>query len=142
MGANFTVGHSLAARHVLLALFLSCAKDGRPHSLRMLMEQVAELNGTSLNIVLETDGLPTIKSLIMRGLGATVFAYVAVTREVSAGMLTAVPLTPGIRWRLAVASHRERSKSLAAREMIRLIIEEVHELVRLGVWQGSRGIDG
>jgi LysR family transcriptional regulator, nitrogen assimilation regulatory protein len=113
----------------------------RPHSLRMLMEQVAESNGIKLNVILEADGLPTIKSLIMRGIGATVLAYVAVTREVSAGMLSAVPLTPGIRWRLAVASHRERNKTLAAKEMIRLIIDEVHELVRLGVWQGSRGID-
>jgi LysR family nitrogen assimilation transcriptional regulator len=112
----------------------------RPHSLRVLMEQVAAEHGISLNVVLEADGLPTIKSLIMRGLGATALTYVAVTKEVSAGLLTAVPLRPGIHWRLDVASRRDRNKTLAARELIRLIDEEVHELVRRGVWQGSPDI--
>ena len=114
----------------------------RPHSLRLLMEQLAEESGIDLNIVLEVDGLPTIKSLIARGLGATVFAYVAVTKEVSAGTLRAVPLQPGIRWRLGVASHRERNRTLAARELIRLVVDEVHSLVRLGIWKGSRDIEG
>jgi LysR family nitrogen assimilation transcriptional regulator len=113
----------------------------RPHSLRLLMEQLAEASGIDLNITLEVDGLPTIKSLIARGLGATVLAYVAVTKEVSAGMLTAVPLQPGIQWRLCVASHRERNRTVAARELIRLIVDEVHDLVQLGVWQGSRDIE-
>ena len=105
------------------------------------MEQLAEESGIDLNIVLEVDGLPTIKSLIARGLGATVFAYVAVTKEVSAGTLRAVPLQPGIRWRLGVASHRERNRTLAARELIRLVVDEVHSLVRLGIWKGSRDIE-
>jgi hypothetical protein len=55
-------------------------------------------------------------------------------------MLTAVPLQPGIQWRLCVASHRERNRTVAARELIRLIVDEVHDLVQLGVWQGSRDI--
>lgn len=110
----------------------------RPHSLRVLMEQVAAEQGISLNIVFEVDGLPTIKSLIMRGLGATVLTYVAVTNEVAAGSLTAVRFDPpGIQWRLDVASRRDRAKTLAARELIRLIDEEVHDLVRRGIWQGS-----
>lgn len=109
----------------------------RPHSLRMLMEQAAAKHGHSLNVVIEADGLPTIKALIMRGLGVTALAYVAVTNEVSAGLLTAIPLQPAIHWRLDVVSHRDRNKTLAARELIRLIDEEVHALVRLGIWQGT-----
>jgi DNA-binding transcriptional LysR family regulator len=92
--------------------------------------------------VLEADGLPTIKSLIMRGLGATVLTYVAVTNEVKAGTLTAVPFRkPGLQWRLDVASQRDRKKTVATRELIRLIDEEVHDLVARGVWQGSPAID-
>lgn len=110
----------------------------RPHSLRVLMEQVAAEQGISLNIVFEVDGLPTIKSLIMRGLGATVLTYVAATNEVAAGSLAAVRFDPpGIQWRLDVASRRDRAKTLAARELIRLIDEEVQDLVRRGIWQGS-----
>jgi hypothetical protein len=56
-------------------------------------------------------------------------------------LLTAVPLQPGILWRLCVASHRERNRTVAARELIRLIVDEVHDLVQLGVWQGSRDIE-
>lgn len=113
----------------------------RPHSLRMLIEQLADMSGIELNIVLEADGLPVIKSLVARGLGATVLAYVAVTKEVSAGTLMAVPLRPGIQWRLDVASNRERNKTLAARELIRLIVDEVRNLVRLGIWKGSHDIE-
>ncbi|MGE3868082.1 MAG: LysR family transcriptional regulator [Pseudorhodoplanes sp.] len=114
----------------------------RPHSLRMLLEQVAADQGISLNIVLEADGLPTIKSLVARGLGATLFTYVAVTNEVAAGTLTAVRIEPpGIRWRLDIASRRDRRKTLAVREIIRMIDEEVHELVRRGIWQGSPELD-
>ena len=91
--------------------------------------------------MLEADGLPTIKSLIARGLGATVFAYVAVTKEVSAGTLRAVPLQPGIRWRLASRATASAT-TLAARELIRLLVDEVHDLVRLGIWKGSRDIEG
>lgn len=109
----------------------------RPHSLRVLMEQAAGEHGDSLNIAIEADGLPTIKSLVMRGLGVTAFTYVAITLEAANGMLAAVPLEPGIDWRLEVASRRDRNKAVAARELIRLIDEEVHVLVRAGIWQGS-----
>lgn len=113
----------------------------RPHSLRMLIEQVAAEKGINLNIVVEADGLPTIKSLVMRGLGATLFTYVAVTNEVAAGTLTAVTIEdPGIQWRLDIASRRDRRRTLAVSEIIRLIDEEVHDLVRRGVWQGSPAI--
>lgn len=107
----------------------------------MLIEQVAAEKGINLNIVVEADGLPTIKSLVMRGLGATLFTYVAVTNEVAAGTLTAVTIEdPGIQWRLDIASRRDRRRTLAVSEIIRLIDEEVHDLVRRGVWQGSPAI--
>ncbi len=110
----------------------------RPHSLRMLMEHTAAERGVDLNIALEADGLPTIRSLVEHGLGATVLAYVAVTHEVAEGLLTAIPLKPSILWRLELASHRDRTKTIAARELLRIISEEVHELVRQGVWIGSQ----
>ena len=44
----------------------------------------------------------------------------------------AVPLTPQIEWRLALASHRDRNRSIAARDLLRIISEEVHELVASG----------
>lgn len=114
----------------------------RPHSLRVLIEQVAAERGINLNIVVEADGLPTIKSLVMRGLGATLFTYVAVTNEVAAGTLTAIRIDPpGIQWRLDVASRRDCRKKRTVSEIIRLIDEEVHELVRRGVWQGSPNFD-
>ena len=110
----------------------------RPHSLRVLMEHTAAERGVSLNVAVEADGLPIIKSLIEEGIGATVMAHVAITQEVADGLLMAVPLKPAIEWRLELASHRDRNRSIAARELLRIISEEVHELVRLGVWKGSR----
>lgn len=112
----------------------------RPHSLRLLAERAVARTGDNLNVVVEADGLPTIKSLIMRGLGVTVLAYVAISNEVSSGMLSVIPLRPHIHWGLDIASHRERNKTAAAQELIKLIDQEVKELVRNSTWKGSQVI--
>lgn len=114
---------------------------GRPHSLRLLAERTVARTGGNLNIVLEADGLPTIRSLIMRGLGVTVLAYVAITTEVASGMLSAIPLRPAIHWGLDIASHRERNRTAAAQRLIELIDQEVKGLVRNGTWKGSHVIE-
>ncbi|HWK68291.1 MAG TPA: LysR family transcriptional regulator [Rhizobiaceae bacterium] len=115
----------------------------KPHSLRMLIEVAVAKTDRALEPAIEVDGLPIIKAMVERGLGFTTLTQPAVTREVANGMLRAIPIrSPGIRWDLDIACRRDRQPSEAARELIRIIEEEVQELVRTGVWIGSKRLDG
>ncbi len=117
---------------------LSLILPSRPHSLRILVEQAAAEAGFPLRLALEVDGLPLIKAMVERGLGATVLTYAGATNEIASGLLRAVPIhDPGIHWRLDIASRFDRQKSSALQELIRLIGEEVQTLVAREIWQGS-----
>lgn len=110
----------------------------KPHSLRMLVEVAVARAGATLDLPLEVDGLPIIKSMVERGLGFTVLTQPSVSREMINGSLRAIPIdSPGIQWDLDIACRRDRQPSEAVREFIRIIEEEVRELVGSGVWQGA-----
>lgn len=110
----------------------------KPHSLRMLLEVAVARAGASLEVPIEVDGLPIIRSMVERGLGFTVFTQPAVAREVANGTLRVVPIVaPGIQWDLDIACRRDRHSSEAVRELTRIIQEEVHNLVASGVWLGA-----
>ncbi len=109
----------------------------KPHSLRMLIEVAVAKLERSLEPSIEVDGLPIIKAMVERGIGFTTLTQPAVTREVANGTLRAIPIrSPGIRWDLDIACRRDRQPSDAAQELMRVIEEEVQELVRTGIWIG------
>ena len=108
---------------------------GRPHGLRLFIEEVAAREGLRLSI-LEVDSLEIIKTLVEHGLGFSVVSYNAAQSEVKRRVLRAVPIAaPGISWTLALAM-TERQPSRGAVELIRLIEELVREMVTQGVWRG------
>jgi LysR family nitrogen assimilation transcriptional regulator len=104
----------------------------------MLIELAVAKVGHTLEPTLEADGLPIIKAMVERGLGFTTLTQAAVTREVANGTLRAIPIrSPAIRWDLDIACRRDRQPSEAAVELMRIIGEEVHSLVRARIWTGS-----
>lgn len=110
----------------------------KPHSLRMLIETAVAKADRSLDLALEVDGLPIIKAMVEQGLGFTTLTQPAVAREVANGTLKAIPIkSPGIQWDLGIAYRKDGQPSEAARELIRIIQEEVGELVATGKWTGS-----
>jgi len=108
---------------------------GRPHGLRVFVEEAAARQAIELKI-LEVDSLEIIKTLVEHGLGFSVVAYNAVQKEVKQRALRAVPLAgPGVSWTLALAM-TERQPSRGALELIRVIEDLVREMVDQGIWRG------
>ena len=108
---------------------------GRPHGLRLFVEEIAAREALELNI-LEVDSLEIMKTLVEHGLGFSVVAYNAAQSEVKRRALRVVPIAaPGVSWTLALAM-TERRPSRGALELVRLIEELVQEMVGRGIWRG------
>jgi LysR family nitrogen assimilation transcriptional regulator len=109
----------------------------RPHGLRVLIDDACAKAKVNLNVVVEINGLGTVKNLIRAGNVHAILPYSAIFNEVSAGLITASPIVaPAISRRLRLATSNERPPSRAAREVAHLIRTQVNDLVRNGFWHG------
>jgi LysR family nitrogen assimilation transcriptional regulator len=113
---------------------------GRAHSIRALLERYAAEHGFKLNVVNQVDGIRTTTGMIEAGLGYTVYSYAGVYEWLQNGSLRAIPLTPRLRWTLAITHRLDLPPSLL--EGIRsMIIEQVDILLERGLWHGERATD-
>lgn len=107
----------------------------RSHGLRDTIERFAASRACSLPVVLEIDSLTNIKALVARGSGYTILAPAAVFDELQQGTLVIVPICdPAIRRTVSLVRNPSRPVTQAAREVERLIVEIVAELVRKKLW--------
>lgn len=95
---------------------------GRPHGLRLLVEQrMAEL-GKELMIRFEVDSMVMMKELAAEGVASTILPLGAVHREINAGILRATPLlTPSITRTMALATAANRPFDAAHRAVLRIV---------------------
>jgi LysR family nitrogen assimilation transcriptional regulator len=107
---------------------------GRPHSLRVFVEEIAARHGLALD-VLEVENLELIKTLVEAGVGFSVMAFNAVQSEVKRRTLRAIPLDPPVGWTLALATPN-RPATRATTELVHLVQALVDEMVTEGVWRG------
>jgi LysR family nitrogen assimilation transcriptional regulator len=109
---------------------------GAPNGLRVALDQAAKRKRISLSIVMEADSIPIQKDMVASGVGYTVIAFHAVSREVQAGQLQASRIIlPGIDRTIALATTTQRPLTLATRETAQLIRLIVDELLKTGVWK-------
>jgi LysR family nitrogen assimilation transcriptional regulator len=88
------------------------------------------------------DSLTNIKTLVTRGSGYTILAHAAVIDEVQRGTLVTVPIRdPVIRRTVFLVRNPSKPVTQAAREVERLIVEIVAELVRKKLWLGELPAD-
>lgn len=107
----------------------------RSHGLRETIERFAGARACSLPVVLEMDSLTNIKALVARGSGYTILAHAAVFEEVQRGTLVIVPICePVMRRTVSLVRNPSKPVTQAAREVERLIVEIVAELVRKKLW--------
>ena len=110
----------------------------RAHGLREMVERVAEAQALQLDVVMEMDSLCRIKTLVARGSGYSLLAHAAVHEELERGELVLVPIRdPAMRRTVYLASNPARPVKRAAREVERLAVTIVAELVRKGYWLGE-----
>ncbi|MDE3175266.1 MAG: LysR family transcriptional regulator [Pseudomonadota bacterium] len=110
----------------------------REHGLRETVERIADAQSLRLDVVMEMDSLSRIKTLVARGSGYSLLAHAAVHEELERGELVLVPVRdPAMRRTVYLASNPARPIKRAAREVERLAVAIVSELVRKGYWRGE-----
>ena len=111
----------------------------RAHGLRETVERFAQERHAELDVVLEMDSLSRIKTLVARGSGYSILAHAAVHEELARGELVLIPIRePRLRRTIYLATNPLRAPRRAAREVERIMLEIVDELVRKGYWRAER----
>ena len=109
----------------------------RPHSLRLLAEEVYSDLGLTFNLRYEIDGLNLIRALVADGQGYTLLTYGSVYHQIADGRLSARRLeNPEFSWSLMLASLADQRKSRPMRAVIDIIHQQVHKLVDNELWRG------
>lgn len=107
----------------------------QPHGIRVVVEAVARKVKATLNVQHEADSFVVLKELVEFGLGYTVLPLSAVGREVDAGRMRYAPLSdPPVIRQLVLGGPGEEQSSRSVRTVVRLVREEIRELVEKGVW--------
>ena len=110
----------------------------RSHGLRTLIDQAAAASGIGLNVALEMDALAQIKALVGRGSGFTILAPAAAQDRAARGELISAPIVdPAIRRPVYLVDNPQMPKTRACREVERLTLTVIADLVRRGIWLGE-----
>ena len=112
------------------------ALPGRPHGLRILVDEACVKAQMALNVALELETLPTIRDLVATGTIRTILPLIAVHNEVEAGELVVHKITdPVISRELILVHGPQRAAAPATRTVASLIRQHIATLVRSGIWQ-------
>lgn len=112
-----------------------------PHSIRVLVERLCAGNGIQPDIRYESDSIRTTKGIVELGLGCTVFSRSSLADELALGRLRAIPFTSALlNWKLCLAHTRRDNMPLAVTSVKRIILRQVRELFKQGVWPGGRDL--
>ncbi len=111
----------------------------KPNSVRVLVERQCAGHGVRPNIVYETDGTHTIRGMVERGMGVTVFSLSAWSYAIEAGTLTAVPFSsPVMNWKLAIVRTRKDVSAVAINRVEEVLELEMGVMLDRGGWPGAR----
>jgi LysR family nitrogen assimilation transcriptional regulator len=115
-------------------LSLPLILPGRSHTSRRILEERAFAADASVNVIMEVDDTPLIRTLLRKGLGFSVLSQGALQNAVDRKELESRPIRPRMAWPLAMmtASGRPRSEPLEA--LMNTIRATVRELITSGQW--------
>jgi LysR family nitrogen assimilation transcriptional regulator len=111
----------------------------RPHGLRLLLDQVFASAGITPRIDLEVEALPSMLSLVERGVGYTILSYSSVHHLVADKRIRYWRIeNPSIHRELLLATSSQRPTTTAIRALTSQIRSEVKELQKQGIWEPSK----
>ncbi|UVF22169.1 LysR substrate-binding domain-containing protein (plasmid) [Microvirga terrae] len=107
----------------------------RRNGLRDVVETNSRKANVQLNVVIEVDSYTALRDLVRHGYGYTILPLAPVCDELSAGQLTAAPITdpvPSCRLALSYPSYRDisRAAQFAGETLTTLIADRVSQ----GIW--------
>ena len=106
-----------------------------PHAIRRSLEAVAAKRRLPLNVELEVNAYPAIKTIVLARRGFTVLPVAPVLADVHAGQVAIAEISaPAVSQKVALATSTHHAPSLGARAVCRLIKELVEEFKSSGRW--------
>jgi LysR family nitrogen assimilation transcriptional regulator len=112
------------------------------HGLRKTIDQYAQSRQLDLNVCVEMDALSQIKELVARGSGYTILASAAAHDRVERGELVfSQIIEPVMRRPVYLVRKLTRPQTYVSREVERITLEVVSDLVRRGIWKTSPKAD-
>ncbi len=106
------------------------------HALRRLVDARAAQAGVALTIGLEFDSLQATIDAVKAGMGWTILPAVTVQAEIERGELVVWPVVdPPLTRTLVVATAAQRADALTARELGRLLRDEMMALAPVAHWR-------
>jgi len=116
----------------------------KPNVVRVLVDRLTLGQGLRPNIIYETDGPTTIRGLVERGMGTTVFSLsTSWSYAVESGQLIAIPFaSPLVNWKMYLACSRRDQTAIAINRVNTIVEEELDRLLDRGAWPNARRIAG
>ena len=106
------------------------------HGLRAMIDRAVKPHGLALDVATEMDGLGQIKIMVARGSGYTILAPAAAIDFVERGELVMAPIVrPTLARPVYLVRNPTRPVTRAGKEVERITLEVIRDLVRRGVWQ-------
>jgi LysR family nitrogen assimilation transcriptional regulator len=108
------------------------------HGLRVVVEHAASRAKVRLDVAHEADSFLVMKELVQYGLGYAILPQSALYLQVDAEQLKFAPLIdPPVMRHLVLGTQGREQASRATQIVVRLIKEEIRELVNSGRWQAQ-----
>jgi len=108
------------------------------HGLRALVERATRAAHLALNVVIEMDSLPQIKTLVARGSGYTLLSPAAAHDFVEMGLLVQAPIVePVIRRPMFLVRSAMTGATSTSLAVEKLCEEVIRDLVSRGIWQAN-----
>lgn len=113
------------------------------HGLRIMIDRSTKPRGVTLNVTTEMDGLGQIKIMVARGSGYTILAPAAAIDFVERGELIMAPIVePRLVRPVYLVRNPIKPVTRASRELERITLEVIRDLVRRGIWQALDQSEG
>lgn len=110
----------------------------RHHGLRKMIDKYTRSEGVTLTIGTEMDALSQIKTMVARGSGHTILAPAAASDFVERGDLVMAPIVePRMVRPVYLVRNPSKPVTTASRELERITIDVIRDLVKRGVWQAE-----
>ena len=111
----------------------------KPSSIRVLIDRLCSGHGVRPNVIYETDGTQTVRGMVERGMGCTIFTLTAWHQQVAVGLLKAVPFaTPLMNWKLCIVRARTDTNLVAVNRVQSFVEQESEALLDAGGWPYAR----
>ncbi len=111
----------------------------KPNAVRVLVDRLAAGHGVRPRILFETDGTATIRGMVERGLGVTVFSMSTTwSYAVESGVLLAIPFaSPLVNWKMYLVRSTKDADAVAIDRVQEIVEQELERLLQRGAWPNA-----